>query len=156
MLKRLFKWFVGLSAFVVLLLFIAPAVCGMWLEQRMQDLQTDTESWLVTQGLGGVDVQLLGYRRGWFQSNVSMRIGWEGQPEYFELNNIISHGPFPFQLLEQQRWFPQLAAGRSVLDFSQAQWPLVMPELVFTSVVDFAGNSEVDWRFLGYLSLIHI
>lgn len=147
---RLLKGLFKLSAFLLLVLLIAPALCGVWLQQQIQLENQSVQRWLAEQNLQQISTEILDYQRGWFSSDIRMRIGWKGRSQHFELRHRLSHGPLPWTRVEKKQFKPQLFSGRSILDFSQADWPLVMPELVFASAADFAGNINLNWRFLGY------
>ena len=144
---KLFSYGVLLSAVVAT---VAPLLCGYWLQQRItQDVSALHDS-LNNYQLQHIRIEPIHYQRGWFSSEYTMRIGWQGQDQSLILHHKLMHGPLPWTQLKQGNFQPLFVSGLSRLDFSQAQWPFVMPELKFASVVDFAGNIDIDWRFLGY------
>ena len=144
---KLFGYAVLLS---VVAAALAPLLSGYWLQQRIANDVIALHDRLNDYQLQGIRIESLDYQRGWLSSEYTMRIGWQGQDQSLILHHHLMHGPLPWTQLKQGKFQPLFAAGRSRLDFSQAQWPFVMPELTFTSVVDFAGNVDIDWRFLGY------
>lgn len=135
---------------IVLVLGLSPMLCGYWLHQRINNDVLALHGSLDRYQLQHIRIESLDYKRGWFSSEYTMRIGWQGQDQSLLLHHQLMHGPLPWSQLKQAKLQPMFATGLSRLDFSQAQWPFVMPELKFTSVVDFAGNVDIDWRFLGY------
>lgn len=144
---RLLSYSLVLTLFVVAL---APLLCGYWLQQRIANDVLALHHNLNEYHLQHIRIESLDYQRGWFSSEYKMRIGWRGQDQSLVLHHQLMHGPLPWSQLKQGKFHPLFTAGLSRLDFSQAQWPFVMPELKFTSIVDFAGNVDINWRFLGY------
>gem|GEM_PF-6310400 len=136
--------------FVIFMAALAPLLCGYWLQQRIADDVSTLHRTLSEHLLQHIRIESLDYQRGWFSSEYTMRIGWQGEDQSLVLHHHLMHGPLPWVQLKQGKLQPLFAAVLSRLDFSQAEWPFVMPELKFTSIVDFAGNADINWRFLGY------
>ncbi len=134
----------------VALLLLAPALCGYALQRHINTQEQALRAWLHEHNLQQIQIESSTFQRGWFSSRYAMRIGWQGQEQRFLLNHQIAHGPWSWQRIRRGQWQPQWAQLHSRLDFSRAQWAFVMPELTFDSVIDFAGNVDVAWRFLGY------
>lgn len=145
------NWPRALLALMILTLLgvgIAPALCGLWLQGRITNDLTQLNTWLQRQNLQHIRVELTDSQWGWFSSDYEIELAWGS--ENLLLFHTMYHGPLPSLQRLEADWQPRLALGETRLDFSRAEWPFVMPELHFSSVIDFAGNADMEWRFLGY------